>query len=34
MGDDYASETFHVLKETREVPRYDEYRARRLVLNA
>jgi hypothetical protein len=34
MGADYPSETFRVLKETTEVPRYGEYRTGRLVLEA
>lgn len=34
MGEDYPSETFRVLKETHEIPRYGEYRTRRLVLEA
>lgn len=34
MGADYPSETFRVLKETHEIPRYGEYRTRRLVLEA
>ena len=34
MGADYPSETFRVLKETTEIPRYGEYRTRRLVLEA
>lgn len=32
MGEDYPTETFQVLKQTHEIPRYGEYRTRRLVL--
>lgn len=33
-GADYPSETFRVLKEKKEIPRYGEFRTRRLILAA